>query len=84
MSHEAGHGHADHVIGGSPYETMQRLLARHLCGWISGHGAPVDHFLADAELIMHEAHEHGVRFHLADPHGSVNASDGFIDVRVPA
>lgn len=79
------HEASAHTIEGSPHEQMRRVLARHLCGWISGHGAPVDHFLGDADLILRDAHEQGIRFHLAAddwmipadvPHTEVQCSDG--------
>lgn len=74
MSHER----SDHEVSGSPHEVMRRILARHLCGWISGHEAPVDHFLVDADMIMREAHEHGVRFAIVDE--TSNHSAGFVEV----
>jgi hypothetical protein len=55
----------EHKIGDSPYERARDVLARHLCGWITGHGAPEDHFKADADLILADIREAGVRFHLA-------------------
>lgn len=72
------HTQADHEVSGSPYEQMRRILARHLCGWISGHGAPLDNFLVDADMILGEAHAHGVRFHLAG--ATENSLDGFVSV----
>lgn len=76
----ANHDKSAHVITGSPYEQMCRIMARHLCGWISGHSAPVEHFVADADLIMREAHEHGVRFYLAS--STENAGAGFVDLQI--
>ena len=74
--------HAHDVIG-SPHERMRRILARHLCGWITGHRVSDDQqFLFDADLIMREAHEAGIRFHLALADGSVNLADGFTDFAV--
>lgn len=60
----ADHEKEDHVVSGSPHDQMRAIMARHLCGWISGHGGPIDHFLVDADLIMEEAHDHGIRYHL--------------------
>jgi hypothetical protein len=74
------HSAADHEISGSPYERMRRVLARHLCGWIVGHNAPHDQFLHDADIILRDAHEAGIRFHLATPTGS--PTDGLVDVQV--
>lgn len=60
--HKAG----DHEVTGDAEEQMRRIMARHLCGWISGHGAPVNHFLIDADMIMEEAREHGIRYTISD------------------
>ena len=83
----AEHTYGDHVISGSPYDQMKGILARHLCGWITGHHGPADnadnanHFLEDAEMILNEAHDHGIRFHLTDHNmNSINPSDGFVAV----
>lgn len=83
MDHPAaGHKPADHPVGGSPHDVMTQIVARHLCGWLSGHSAPPGHFLPDAALIMREAHEHAVRLSLAEPVGACNAAAGFIARRV--
>jgi hypothetical protein len=60
------HENSDHEIFGSPDEQMRAIMARHLCGWISGHGAPLDHFVVDAEMIMEEARKGGIRFQQRD------------------
>jgi len=72
----SNHDAVDHQISGSPYEQMRAVMARHLCGWIGGHGAPLDHFLVDADMILAEAHAQGLRFHFAGP--TENMLDGFI------
>jgi len=72
------HSPDEHVVTGSPHERMRRIMARHLCGWISGHHAPVDHFLADADLILREAHEHGLRIHSVG--ATSNDIDGFVEI----
>ena len=74
----ADHSDGAHIIAGSPHEQLRRIMARHLCGWISGHGAPIDHFLADADLILREAHEYGLRIHAAGL--ATNDLDGFVEV----
>jgi hypothetical protein len=71
------HTDQDHIIEGSPYGRARAVLARHLCGWISGHSAPLDHFNIDAENILEEMHIQGIRFHLVEK--SSNSLDGFID-----
>ena len=77
----AEHARGDHVINGSPYDQMKGILARHLCGWITCHSfGPVDHFLEDADMILNEAHDHGIRFHLASETGS--EADGFVYSRM--
>ncbi len=72
------HSRDDHVISGSPAERAQQIIARHLCGWITGHAGPVEHFLGDAELIMNELSMEGVRFHAVKM--TTNSSDGFVYV----
>jgi hypothetical protein len=60
-----------------PYERAKQILARELCSWISGHGAPATHFLSDAELILESMHQEGVRFHLVG--NNANSVDGFVE-----
>lgn len=74
VDHEA----SAHDVAGSPHEQMRGIMARHLCGWISGHSAPVDHFLADADLILAEAYDNGLRLHLAKRNGAYSSSDGYV------
>lgn len=71
------HREEDHIIKGAPYFKAKAILARHLCGWISGHGAPLEHFLVDAQIIMDEMHEQGIRFHVVGE--TSNSSDGFVE-----
>lgn len=59
----ASHTNDAHEICGSPREQMRRVLARHLCAWITGHTDPVEHFLSDADLIMRDADDAGIGFH---------------------
>lgn len=74
----AQHSNEDHVIefSDSPYGQMRAILARHLCAWITGHAAPVDHFLTDADMILNDAHVEGIRFHTARV--TANSTDGFV------
>lgn len=72
------HNRDDHAISGSPHEQMRGILARHLCGWITGHAGPVNHFIADADMILEDAHQHGLRIHVADL--TSNSADGFLSV----
>lgn len=76
------HDPSGHPIAGSPHEQMRALLARHLCGWLSGHTAPDGHFLVGADLLLNEAHLHGIRFHFAGV--TESAVDGFCSVSVTA
>jgi hypothetical protein len=55
------HVRDDHEITGDADERMRRVVARHLCGWISGHHAPNDHFLADADLVLSDVRAAGIR-----------------------
>lgn len=55
------HSADDHEISGSAADQFRAVLARHLCGWITGHYGPEDHFLADADMIMEETHARGLR-----------------------
>lgn len=50
-----------HVITGSPYDVARAVIAQHLCGWLSGHTAPLGHFEADAETVLMDLIEAGVR-----------------------
>jgi len=70
------HVRDDHIIEGSPDEQLRCILARHLCGWLTGHSAPTDHFLTDADVILAEVHAHGLRVHLAGQ--TVNTADGSV------
>lgn len=56
------HRKTDHKIPDIPYEKAKAILARHLCGWICGHDCPVDHMLTDADLIIKEMWDEGIRF----------------------
>lgn len=73
MNHEK----EDHIIRGSPHEQARRVLARHLCDWMTGHSAPVDRFLVSADRILEDMHEQGIRFHLVG--ANINPIDGFIE-----
>jgi hypothetical protein len=64
----SNHLRDDHEIHGAAIDQMRGLLARHLCGWITGHNAPLAHFLVDADLILNEADSIGIRFHLEGDH----------------
>lgn len=59
------HKREDHVIGGGPEDQARAVIARHLCGWITGHTGPVDHFIADAEMILHDLRVQGLRVRIA-------------------
>jgi hypothetical protein len=72
------HSRDDHVISGSPAERAQQVLARHLCGWITGHAGPPDHFLDDADMLMGDLHREGLRIHEAGL--TANAADGYVAV----
>lgn len=69
--------HSHPINSKIPYDRAKQVLANHLCGWITGHGAPEGHFDTDAEQILSEMHEAGIRFHLLG-HTSNNI-DGFFD-----
>lgn len=56
----ADHTFDEHIIMGDPREQLRRIIARHLCGWISGHGTPIRHFLVDADLIMDDVDAAGL------------------------
>lgn len=70
------HEESEHTIQGSPYQQAQGILASQLCGWISGHSAPVDHFLTDSEAILKKMHDQGIRFHLVGL--TSNSLDGLV------
>lgn len=71
------HGEKDHSVDSKiPYERAKQVLARHLCGWVTGHHAPLDHMLIDANVILEEMHESGVRFHLLGT--TSNSLDGMV------
>lgn len=70
MTPPSDHTEDDHRIDSTvPIDRAQQVLARHLCGWITGHHAPLDHMLPDAEMILKNLHQAGVRFHL-HPHAA--------------
>lgn len=50
----SGHDRLSHTIEGTTRQQAARVIARHLCGWITGHHAPAGHFLPDAEMIIND------------------------------
>lgn len=57
---EPAHGKIDHIIEGTARDMAKAVLARHLCGWITGHSAPLEHFLIDANLIIEDMDAYGL------------------------
>lgn len=69
VSPPLGHDHTaeDHQVAGAPEEQARSVIARHLCGWIGGHGAIArEHFEADADLIMDDLRSHGLCMRFAE------------------
>jgi hypothetical protein len=46
---------------------------------MTGHDGPVEHFLVDADMIMQEAFEHGIRFESVG--ATENQSMSFVEVQ---
>lgn len=49
-----GHKAKDHVIDGEGRDRDKQIIAKYLCGWVTGHGAPLGHFDRDAEMLLKE------------------------------